>query len=259
MGVIKVMSRKTVAFILSLFFAAAILSGCAGPPEQPMKEAPPATTAVPPPAPPLTQPVDSQDPEKVKSIPPPTTEEARAVIERVYKDVVSLDTSRNPSFVVGDFNGDGAQDIALVVKPVKEKLPEINHELAGWLLKDAQLERAPEPGIRRDINTQKLRPEVTERDQSLLVVVHGHGSEGWRNPEAQISYLIKNAAGNNLKSQMRRSVLVANKGKELPPLIGDVINETVAGASGFIYYTGSAYGWYDPRTYQAEIAKRMPH
>lgn len=246
---------KKTAIIFYLFLATSILTSCATPPAQPEKEAPPSATEVPPPAPLPTQPADSQDPEKVKAIPPPTPDEARSTVARVYKDVVSVSSV----FTVGDFNGDGAQDIAVIVKPIKEKLPEINDELAGWLLRDARIDRAPEPMMQKTRDEPKSRPAVTERDESLLAVVHGHGPEGWRNPEAQISYLVKNAASGNLKGQAKKSVLRANKGKRLPPLIGDVINGTIAGRSGFIYYTGASYGWYDPQTYREEIAKRLPH
>lgn len=250
------MLNRTIIFYL--FIAALILTSCTKPPA-PIKEAPPSAIEVPPPAPLPTRPEDSQDPKKLSAIPPPSIEEARAAVARVYKDVVSIDTSRKPGFTVGDFNGDGSQDIAIVVKPIKEKLPEINHELAGWLLRDAGTDRAPEPGMKRIPGEQKTRPSVTERDGELLAVVHGYGQEGWRNPEAQISYLVKNAADGNIQAQAKKSVLRANKGKEIPPLIGDVINGTLEGTSGFVYYTGSSYGWYDPRNYHAEIAKRFPH
>ncbi|HST19608.1 MAG TPA: hypothetical protein VLR90_00685 [Blastocatellia bacterium] len=253
------LNKKSTAIIFYFFLATLILTSCAKPPAQPVKEAPPSATEVPPPAPPPTRPEDSQDPVKVAAIPPPSIDEARAAVARVYKDAVSIDPSRNSGFTVGDFNGDGSQDIAVIVKPVKEKLPDINHELASWLLRDAGTDRAPEPGMKRTPGEQQTRPSVTERDEELLVVVHGYGQEGWRNPDAQISYLIKNAADSNIKAQAKKSVLRANKGKEIPPLIGDVINGTLAGASGFVYYTGSSYGWYDPRGYRAEIAKRFPH
>lgn len=250
------MLNKSIIFYL--FLAALILTSCTKPPA-PIKEAPPSATEVPPPAPPPTRPEDSQDPIKVAAIPPPSIEEARAAIARVYKDVVSIDAGRKSNFTVGDFNGDGSQDIAIVVKPVKEKIPEINHELAGWLLRDAGTDKAPEPGMKRTPGEQKARPSVTERDEELLAVVHGYGQEGWRNPEAQISYLVKNAADDGIQAQAKKSVLRANKGKEIPPLIGDVINGKLAGASGFVYYTGSSYGWYDPRNPHVEVARRFQH
>ncbi|MGA9773541.1 MAG: FG-GAP repeat protein [Blastocatellia bacterium] len=249
------MNIKKTAIIFYLFLSTLILTNCAKPPAQPPKEAPPSATEVPPPAPLPTQPADSQDPEKLKAIPPPTLDEARSTVARVYKDVVSTGSL----FTVGDFNGDGSQDIAVIVQPIKEKLPELNHELAGWLLRDARTDRAPEPMMQKTRDEPKSRPAVTERDELLLAVVHGYGPEGWRNPEAQISYLVKNAASGNLKAQAKKSVLRANKGRQIPPLIGDVINGTLAGVSGFVYYTGSSYGWYDPQNYQAEIAKRLPH
>jgi hypothetical protein len=248
-------NKKSIAIIFYFLLAALILTSCAKPPDQPVKEAPPSATEVPPPAPLPTQPSDSQDPEKVKAIPPPTLDEARAAVARVYKDVVSVGTG----FTVGDFNGDGSQDIAVVVNPIKEKIPDLNEELAGWLLRDARTDRAPEPMMQRNRSEQKSRPVVTERDEVLLAVVHGYGPEGWRNPEAQISYLVKNTPGSNIKAQAKKSVLRANKGKRIPPLIGDVINGTLAGTQGFVYYTGSSYGWYDPQNHREEIAKGFPH
>jgi hypothetical protein len=252
-------NKKNLAIISYFFLATLILTSCAKPPAPPVKEAPPSATEVPPPAPLPTQPADSQDPKKLSAIPPPTPGEARAAVARVYKDVVSLDSIRDPGFAVGDFNGDGSQDIAVVVKPIKEKIPDINQELAGWLLRDARTDRAPEPLMQRNRDEQKSRPLVTERDETLLVVVHGYGPEGWRNPEAQISYLVKNAASGNIKAQAKKSVLRANKGRPIPPLIGDVINGKIAGTQGFVYYTGSSYGWYDPQNHHEEIARRFPH
>ena len=43
-------------------------------------------------------------------------------MKRVFKDSALIDTSRKPAFIAGDFNGDLSQDIAIVLKPVPEKL-----------------------------------------------------------------------------------------------------------------------------------------
>src|ERR1044072_4917624 len=102
------LNKKSIAIIFYFFLATLILTSCAKPPA-PIAEAPPSATEVPQPAPPPTRPEDRQDPLKVAAIPPPSLDEARAAVARVYKDVVSLDTSRNPGFTVGDFNGDGSQ------------------------------------------------------------------------------------------------------------------------------------------------------
>ncbi|HEY0406227.1 MAG TPA: hypothetical protein VGC89_10895, partial [Pyrinomonadaceae bacterium] len=67
-------------------------------------------------------------------LPPPKPEEVSAVVARVYKDAVTVDAGRQPLFVVGDFNGDDSQDIAVVVRPAKGKLEELNSEVANWIL-----------------------------------------------------------------------------------------------------------------------------
>jgi hypothetical protein len=249
-------SRKLLA-TLHLFVAITIaaLSGCTRPPEQPMKEAPPPAAESAPPSQPAAQ------PEQQEALPPPppaTMAEARSAVERLYKDAVSLQASLSPGFAVGDFNGDGSQDLAAVVRPAKEKLADINHELASWMVRDPLSDSLPLLMERRKPNEPKPRPVITERDEALLVVIHGYGPAGWRNPQAQQTYLLKSAAGNNIKTESKKSLLKRSQDKR-PPLLGDVLAETIAGRQGFIYYTGASYGWYDPLYYQGEIAKRMAH
>jgi len=47
--------------------------------------------------------------------PPPTEAELRAVVKKNYEDVVTIDESRPTPFMIGDFNGDTSEDIAIVV------------------------------------------------------------------------------------------------------------------------------------------------
>ena len=178
----------------------------------------------------------------------------------MYKDVVSLDASRTPSFVAGDFNGDGSQDIAIAVKPAKDKLEQINSEVAGWMIRDALSGTGIElVTMKRNSQAPNTRPIITERDETLLAIIHGHGHAGWHDPEAQQTFLVKNAGLSSMRTQTKKSLRAANKNKMLPPLLGDVLNATFAGEAGFLFYTGSSYEWYNARTYQGEIAKRMPH
>jgi hypothetical protein len=244
--------RTTVCLIIAITISA--LSGCAKPPEQPIKEAPPTPTAE------QATPLQPEQAEAQKTAPLPraTITEATAAVERVYKDAVSVDAKLNPGFTVGDFNGDGSQDIAVVVKPSKEKLADINHELASWMVRDPLSETLPQLMVRRDPNESKPRPVITERDEALLAVIHGYGPTGWRNPEAQQTYLLKSAVGSNIKTETKKNLLKGSRDKR-PPLLGDVVSETIAGWTGFIYYTGATYAWYDSRYYKGEVAKRMAH
>ena len=53
--------------------------------------------------------------------------------------------------------------------------------------------------------------------------------------------------------------LAAGEGGKLPRLLGDVIDETVGGRAGFLYYNGAHYLWYDPRRYEPPPPARVVH
>ena len=55
--------------------------------------------------------------------PGPTDAEVREAVLRNYEDAAVIDNSRPTPFIVGDFNGDHSEDIAIVVKPGKENSP----------------------------------------------------------------------------------------------------------------------------------------
>ena len=243
--------RASLYIFIAILIAA--LSGCAKPPDQPVKEAPPTAVESTTPQPPA-----QSEPQETASTPPATIAEVRAAVERIYKDAVSVDANLKPSFMVGDFNGDGSQDIAVIVKPAKEKLADINHELATWMVRDPLAETLPQLMVRQNPHEPKPKPLITERDEALLAVIHGYGPTGWRNPEAQQTYLLKSAVGKDIRTESKKNLLKRDKDK-CPPLLGDVVIEAIAGQPGFIYYTGATYAWYDSRYYQGEIAKRMAH
>jgi len=159
--------------------------------------------------------------------PQPTEAELRAAVQRNYEDAVSIDRSK--PYVIGDFNGDQSEDIAIVVKPVKEKLSAINSEFANWIVEDPHL-----------VEARQTTNRVTN-DEALLAVIHGHEREGWRNAMARQTYLLKNAVGEDFE---RRSPQQMSTGsKSLPVLKGDVIREKLDGTNGIIFWTGAKYAW----------------
>src|SRR5262249_18249265 len=176
---------------------------------------------------------------------PPRPAEVQDANTRVYQNVVSVESGRNPSFIVGDFNADGSQDLAVVVKPAEGMLPKINSEVANWILEDPQKVVLPDPNRSVQRLPPKPEPVRVEKDDVLLAVIHGYGPTGWHNPDAKQTYLIKNAAGGNMSSQPIKELLSPAEGKaKLPRLNGDVIRETLAGEPGFLYWTGAKYAWY---------------
>jgi len=167
--------------------------------------------------------------------PQPTEAELRDAVKRTYEDVVSIDTARPNPFIVGDFNGDNSEDVAVVVKAGKGKLSELNSEYANWILEDVHEDQPP------DRKNRHLRPSISGNDV-LLAVIHGHERDGWRNAMARQTYLLKNAVGEPFEKQSPKQMSTSSK--SLPVLKGDVIREKLDGTSGIIFWTGARYAWH---------------
>lgn len=172
------------------------------------------------------QPAATETPRQ--SAPTPTATELRAAIQRTYADVVTVDDKQPTAFVIGDFNGDRSEDIAIVVKP--RKLSELNSEYVNWILEDPH--RLQE--FSRTIKSNEV----------LLAVIHGREGDGWRNDLAKQTYLLKNAVGTDFTAQSIKQLRTSGMTQALPPLRGDVILENLNGSGGIIYWTGAMYAWH---------------
>lgn len=223
--------------VLSLVIC--FFTGCSSA-EKPLAEAPPGQIAAPAGAP---------SPPQMTKLPVAQVNEVEAAVKRVFRGSVLIDTSRKPSFTVGDFNGDLSQDIAVVLMPVPDKLSDLNEEFPGWILRD----------VSGSVEADGPRLRIRANDV-LLAVIHGYGSGGWRASEATQTYLLKNAAGSGLTTQTAKDFAAANKGRKLPQLSGDLIGEEVGGVSGFLYFSGASYSWYDSKTFKGdEPVRGMVH
>jgi len=170
--------------------------------------------------------------------------EVEDAVKRVFKDAALLHPDHDPNFLVGDFNGDASQDLAVILKPAPGKVSEMNQELPPWLLRDP-----------RSNSTQSQQLRI-QKDETLLAVIHGYGANEWRDPEATQTFVLKNVVGDDLKVQTPKEFVSANSGRKLPRPQGDLIGETLNGTRGYLYYALSTYSWYDPNTFrsQAEAA-----
>ena len=169
---------------------------------------------------------------------PPNPTEIRDTVARVFEKAASPDTSREPNFAVGDFNGDGSEDLAVAIKANEGSLGDINNELANWSLEDPR--NIPVPSLSNRVPPTK-RAHV-EKGDTLLAIIHGIGPEGWRAAEAKQTYVLKNGAGSKLLAQSSGAKRSASQ--KLPQLRGDVLNETIGGKSGFVFWTGAKYAWW---------------
>lgn len=233
-------------FLLCLLAACVLSAACGesagtGGDDSPRPSTPPAANAT-------TTPAEANAPIPAGAQPageakPATNAEARASLERVYKKVVVVDEGRPDPFVTGDFNGDGSGDLAVAVRPAPDLLGEINSELPNWVLADPRAPAPFEPN-RTEQATPPAGPVRVEQNDALLAIVHGHGPEGWRSPQATQSYLLKGVAAQGL-----RSVPV----KGYPPALvvrrnlnaqADIISGKLAGADGFLYWARGRYIWH---------------
>lgn len=220
-----------------LVSACFFISGCARPERTKEQE--------PHPSPPRAE---TTQPPQVSTLLRPKLDEVQEAVKRVFKDSALIDTSRSPSFVVGDFNGDVSQDIAVILKPERARLSEMNDEFPPWILKD--------PFVSSKSGRSPLR--VVE-NETLLAVIHGFGPDGWRDPQATQTYLLKNAVGSEVETKAKAQFVAANAGKKLPRLRGDLIAEVLRGTSGYLYYDEATYSWYDPKTFKGQPERRLVH
>jgi hypothetical protein len=175
----------------------------------------------------------------------PTVTEVQAALARIYQDTVTIDVGKNEPVLVGDFNGDGSPDLAVVVRPSGEgALPKLNSEYANWIVEDPRrvvlpdaskaVQRLPQPGP----------PPLIQPIDILLLVLHGYGPSGWRHPYARQTFLLCNAVGENMRSQPLQEVLrAASKNAQSQPQ-GNVISEKLSGHDGFLYWTNGKYVWH---------------
>jgi len=228
-----------------LISALSILSGCSKS-EKPVAEAPalPLTAETSPP--PST--AEANQPQQISKLPSPQMNEVQQAVKRVFKEAVLIDTSHKPAFIVGDFNGDHSQDIAVVLKPASDKLSELNEEFPTWILRDLAGPTAP--------GSPRLR--VGAKDK-LLAIIHGYEAEGWRDHQATQTYLLKNAARPGMEVYSAKDFLATQHGRKLPQMRGDVLGEDAEGKSGCLYYAGATYSWYDPKTFNSEPEQRVVH
>ena len=231
------MSYKVCAFLSLLIFINLFSIACTSSEPANKKERRVAEVEAKPSA--TASPTVEPTPEEPLKLPPPKIEEVREAVARIYKDAVTIETGRAPAYIVGDFNSDGSEDIAVVVRPAKDKLEELNNELANWIVEDPRQVKLPDP--HRSVQTlpANMRPVIKPNDL-LLTIIHGYKREGWRNREAQQTYLLDNAVGNSMTPEPLKNLQDANGKQEMT---GDVIKETLGGEQGFLYWTGAKYAW----------------
>jgi hypothetical protein len=199
-------------------------------------------------APPAHQPSPVGPQIKMPNLVPAKLSEVQEAVRRVFKDAAVIDSTVNPNFLTGDFNGDASQDLAVILRPTRDKLVEMNEKYPSWLLRDPLLSSTQE----------RPAPTVEERDV-LLAIIHGYGENDWRDSQATQTFLLKNVVGSNLAVKSAKDFQSAHTGRRLPRPQGDLIQERLRGTDGYIYYASANYAWYDPKTFKPKSDVNMVH
>lgn len=257
------LARK--AFLASSWFVVVMgsvpLCGCAKSPAQPVVEQPS--------VPQVSEAVSlPPQPTEMPELPPPKFVEVQHAVERIFKDAVVIDASRTPSFLVGDFNGDRSQDLAVILRPAEGKVFELNQEFPNWIahepLKDVLLPKskalARPDGAKPSANAAAGQTVHFEQGDVLLAIIHGYGPKGWLDPEATQTHLLRDVVGANIRILPFEGAVKAYKGtKPFPNIYGDLIQQTLIGQSGFLHFTGGIYGWYDRKNYKPDALPMPGH
>jgi hypothetical protein len=218
------------ALILYIFVVGG-LAGCTAPDKPALVEKPIAPTAAQPsPAAATPQP----------KLPPPTQAEVQAAFRRVFG--ADLVAEFGPgSFIVGDFNGDESEDLAIIAHPATGKLENVNSELANWIIQDADKAFIPPPSKQVVVPPMQERPRIAA-NESVLAIIHGYGPQGWRNIDARQAYLIKHAAATFVGTapSMSQKAIRAMK----LPVETEIIKEVRNSRRGFLFWTGGVYAWH---------------
>jgi len=181
------------------------------------------------------------DPPKLP-LPPATISDVKAAVNRIFGETAVIDaTNRNP-YLIGDFNADQSEDVAVVLKPAPAKLMAINDPLSNWIIQDPHHVFIPPRD--KDVVVMPAPPkrEVVQANDTLLAVIHGVGPTGFRNPIAIQTFVLRNVVGGRLVVSTPSESLEKDFGR-LPADQG-VIAETLNGETGVLYWTGAGYAWH---------------
>ncbi|MCU1255711.1 MAG: hypothetical protein JWM83_2010 [Candidatus Angelobacter sp.] len=186
-------------------------------------------------------PLAQKSPEPPPSLPPPTKAEVEAAFQRIFGDTLVAERGTAQFFIVGDFNGDQSEDLAIIARPAPGKLDDVNSELSNWIIEDADKAVIPTPN-KKVVSLPKAEAPKIEKDEEVLAIIHGFGPKGWRNPDARQAYLVKHAAATfqGIAPSISQKAIRAMK----LPFATDIIKEVRNNKRGFLFWTGSMYAWH---------------
>jgi hypothetical protein len=174
-------------------------------------------------------------------LPPPAGSKVQQAMHRVFGDAFEFDHPNRQNFIVGDFNGDGSEDLAVIARPAAGKLADVNSEVANWVIQDADKAVITSPK-QTVVKMTKEEPPKLGVGETILAIIHGYGPRGWRNPEARQAYVVKHAAATfegTASSVSQKAIRAMHL-----PVETEIIKEVRGNKKGFVFWTGGLYAWH---------------
>jgi hypothetical protein len=206
----------------------------------------------------------SQTQEAIKRT-PPKEEQVATLLRSEFGDLFILDgRDVSPSYMVGDFNGDGVEDIAISVRVNRVINPDDRSTPPFFF------EKAFGPGtstVGEEIEKDRFAIGALARykDLTILLVIHGSSRQQWNNSEQKFVIVDAWHLGKKMMSlHQGRELKPSAYGDEpqiIPPpqLLGDAIlmldGESVGTA---VYWDGARYRWYPVVAYDVVRAQVIP-
>jgi hypothetical protein len=164
----------------------------------------------------------------------PERAHVQPALDHAFGRALAPDPDARPSFVVGDFSGDGVFDLAVAVRPRAGSLGTLNDDLPTFRLQDAtgsEPSSGPPPPLRAG--------------EPLLAVVHGLAGVAWDLQVDRPAYLVRHAAGERMKTQPFAAVPTAVRMRVARAHEGEVIAVARGTGAGIVLWTGASYAWAD--------------
>jgi hypothetical protein len=191
---------------------------------------------------------------QVPKAPSESTEQIRGVLAKEFGGLMDIDDRTiSPTFLMGDFNGDGVADLAIAVRVNREIDPEDPSEMPF------RFEKAYGPGP-STVGEPDYGPSFTigvlahyrRNNFSMLAIIHGTRELGFTETMPQQRILVVDAwhLGKKRMSLFKGKLEPAAYGDEPetvapPQLLGDAILMIGPENSGTaVYWDGARYRWY---------------
>lgn len=222
--------RWSLFSVAAASFLIILITGCNAGAQPVMEKAVPVAAA---------QPVAEATP--FPQLPEPTTTQVEDAVHRVFGDVLVIDRSAQPDFIVGDFNGDGSEDLAVIARAAAGKTDAINNELANWIIRDTDKVFVP-PANEHVVKVPDVTPQRVQTGERVLAVIHGFGPNGWRDPASRQAQILKHPPS------VIRGKAASSSENAIRALRLTVQSEIIKGSrgekSGYLFWTGSIYAWH---------------